>query len=97
MMRLDKYLKVSRLVKRRPLAKQLCDAKRVSVNGKVVKPGVVVKVDDVIAIRYGNRFIEAKVTLLKDHVKKEDAAMMYELLRQEKIAAVEEAFVDDVE
>lgn len=94
-MRLDKYLKVSRLVKRRPLAKQLCDAKRVSINGKQVKPGVVVKVEDVIEIRYGNRLIEAKVMLLKDHVKKEDASTMYELLRQERIEQVEEAFVDD--
>lgn len=96
-MRLDKYLKVSRLVKRRPLAKQLCDAKRVMVNGKVVKPGVVVKVDDVIEIRYGNRVIEAKVTLLKEHVRKDEATTLYELLRQEKIEQIEKEFVDDDE
>ncbi|MGL5296275.1 MAG: S4 domain-containing protein [Culicoidibacterales bacterium] len=96
-MRIDKYLKVSRLVKRRPLAKQLCDAKRIQVNGKVVKPGVVVKVDDVIEIRYGNRIVEAKVIMLKDHVKKEDAASMYELVRQEKLTQIETAFVDDGE
>lgn len=96
-MRLDKYLKVSRLVKRRPLAKQLCDAKRVSINGKVVKPGVVVKVDDRIEIRYGNRLIEAKVMMLKDHVKKDEATMLYELIRQERIEQIEQEFVDDVE
>lgn len=96
-MRLDKYLKVSRLVKRRPLAKQLCDAKRVMVNGKVVKPGVVVKVDDVIEIRYGNRVIEAKVTLLKEYVRKDEATTLYELLRQEKIEQIEKEFVDDDE
>ncbi|MGL4952847.1 MAG: RNA-binding S4 domain-containing protein [Culicoidibacterales bacterium] len=96
-MRLDKYLKVSRLVKRRPLAKQLCDAKRVSINGKIVKPGVVVKVDDVIEIRYGNRLVEAKVMILKDHVKKEDATTLYELIRTERIEQIEQEFVDDVE
>ncbi|MGL4971619.1 MAG: S4 domain-containing protein [Culicoidibacterales bacterium] len=96
-MRLDKYLKVSRLVKRRPLAKQLCDAKRVSINGKVVKPGVVVKVDDRIEIRYGNRLIEAKVMMLKDHVKKDEATMLYELIRQERIEQIEQEFVDDGE
>lgn len=83
-MRIDKYLKVSRLVKRRPVAKEMLDAGRVQLNDKVVKAGTTVSIDDVIKIEYGNRIIEARVVKILDTTKKEEASNMYELIREEK-------------
>lgn len=79
-MRLDKYLKVSRLIKRRTVAAEACDAKRVEVNGKVAKASYDVKTGDVIAIRMGEKVIKAEVLEIKEHTLKEDAGMMYKLL-----------------
>mgnify|MGYP000028204111 CR=1 FL=1 len=79
-MRLDKYLKVSRLIKRRTVANDAADAGRVSVNGKAVKPSYNVKVGDVIEIAFGTRSVKAKVLSIAETVKKEDAEGMYELL-----------------
>jgi Ribosome-associated heat shock protein implicated in the recycling of the 50S subunit (S4 paralog) len=79
-MRLDKYLKVSRLIKRRTVANDACDAGRVMVNGKVVKPSYDVKVGDEIEITFGNRTDKVKVTRVAETVKKDDAADMYESL-----------------
>ena len=79
-MRIDKYLKVSRLIKRRTVANEAADAGRVTVNGKAVKPSYDVKVGDVIEIVFGNRTVRARVTKIADSTKKEDAAQMYELL-----------------
>lgn len=76
-MRLDKYLKVSRIIKRRSVASDACDAGRVSINGKVAKPSTVVKVDDVIEIRFGANVTKVCVLSLKDSTKKEDANSMY--------------------
>ncbi len=76
-MRLDKYLKVSRLIKRRTVANEACDAGRVSINDKVAKAGADVKVGDVIEIRFGNNTVRVKVTSLAEHVKKEEASEMY--------------------
>lgn len=84
-MRLDKYLKVSRLIKRRTIAKEACDSGRVSVNGKVVKPGVELKVGDIIEISFANKLVKAKVLSLQDTVKKADSAAMYELLEGKEI------------
>ena len=72
-MRLDKYLKVSRLIKRRTVANDACDAGRVSVNGKVVKASYDVKVGDVIEIGFGNKTVKVEVTAVVDTVKKEEA------------------------
>ncbi|HHV73380.1 MAG TPA: RNA-binding S4 domain-containing protein [Thermoanaerobacterium sp.] len=79
-MRLDKFLKVSRLIKRRTIAKEACDKGMVFVNGKVAKAGDVLKVGDVVEINFGNRVIKAEVLDVKDHVLKDDADKMYRLL-----------------
>ncbi len=76
-MRIDKYLKVSRIIKRRTVANQVCDAGKVSVNGKVVRASYDVKIDDVIEINFDTRSIKVKVVSLNEVIKKEDAASMY--------------------
>ena len=76
-MRLDKYLKVSRLIKRRTVANEACDAGKVLVNDKVARASYDVKVGDVIAITMGARTVTVKVTEVKETVRKEDAASMY--------------------
>lgn len=79
-MRLDKYLKVSRLIKRRTVANEACDAGRVQVNGKVVKASYDVKIGDVIEIAFGNKVVKAEVTMIAESTKKEDAKEMYKYL-----------------
>ncbi len=79
-MRLDKYLKVSRIIKRRTVANEVCDAGRVSVGGKVVKASYDVKVDDVIEIRFGEKTARYQVLEVKENVRKDDAALMYRAL-----------------
>ena len=76
-MRLDKYLKVSRLIKRRTIANEACDAQRVSVNGKVVRASYEVKEGDVIEISLGARPLKVKVLLVKEHVTKDGAGELY--------------------
>lgn len=79
-MRLDKYLKVSRLIKRRTVANDACDAGRVMVNDKVVKASYDVKVGDVIEITFGNRNVKVQVTDVKETVKKDEAQDMFTYL-----------------
>lgn len=79
-MRLDKYLKASRLIKRRTVANDACDAGRVMVNDKVVKASYDVKLGDVIEISFGNKSVKVKVTMIADSTKKEDAKEMFEYL-----------------
>ncbi len=79
-MRLDKYLKVSRIIKRRTIANEACDAGRVSVNGRVVKASYDVSVGDVIEVTFGNRTMKAEVLSVAETVKKEAAADMYKEL-----------------
>ena len=76
-MRLDKYLKVSRLIKRRTVANEACDNGRISVNGKVVKASSEVKVGDKIEISMGTRTVAVEVLLVAETVRKDDAAAMY--------------------
>ncbi|ACD23351.1 RNA-binding S4 domain-containing protein [Clostridium botulinum] len=76
-MRLDKYLKVSRIIKRRTVAKEACESGRVSINGKVAKPSTDIKEDDIIEITFANRTLKAKIVNIKEHVRKEDAKEMY--------------------
>ena len=78
--RLDKYLKVSRLIKRRTVANDACDAGRVKINDKVAKASVDVKEGDVIEIEFGNKSVKVRVTEVKDTVKKEEAADMFEYI-----------------
>ena len=77
-MRLDKYLKVSRLIKRRTVANEACDNGRISVNGRVVKASYDVKVGDRIEISMGTRTISVEVLQVAETVKKDDAAAMYQ-------------------
>lgn len=83
-MRLDKYLKVSRIIKRRTVAKEACEGGRVSINGKVAKPSVEIKEGDVIEIRFANRSIKAEIINVAEHVKKDDAKEMYRILEGEE-------------
>ncbi|MBP3337926.1 MAG: RNA-binding S4 domain-containing protein [Lachnospiraceae bacterium] len=76
-MRLDKYLKVSRLIKRRTVANEACDAGRVFVNDKPAKASVSVKVGDIIEIQFGTRNVKVEVTTVAETVKKEEAKEMY--------------------
>ena len=76
-MRLDKYLKVSRLIKRRTVANEACDNGRISVNGRVVKASYDVKVGDRIEISMGTRTVSVEVLEVADNVRKDDAAGMY--------------------
>ena len=76
-MRLAKYLKVSRLIKRRTVANEACDNGRISVNGRVVKASYDVKVGDKIEISMGTRTVAVEVLLVADNVRKDDAAAMY--------------------
>ncbi len=79
-MRLDKYLKVSRLIKRRTVANEACDAGRVSVNGKVAKASVDVKAGDVIEIGFGTKNVKVEVLAVQDTSKKEEAKELFRYL-----------------
>ena len=79
-MRLDKYLKVSRLIKRRTVANDACDGEHISVNGKTAKASYQVKIGDLISITYGEKTVTVKVTDIKDSTKKADATEMFEVI-----------------
>jgi len=79
-MRIDKFLKVSRIIKRRTLANEACDKERVTINGRVAKPGSEVKVGDIVEIRFGEKITRIKVLKVTEHVKKEESMEMYELI-----------------
>ena len=76
-MRLDKWLKVSRLIKRRTVANEACDNQRVTANGRPVKASYDVKAGDVLELRFGERVVKVEVLLVADNVGKDDAAAMY--------------------
>lgn len=82
-MRLDKFLKVSRIIKRRTVANEACDGGRVSLNGKVAKPAADVKVGDVLEIRFGNHIGRYRVLDVRDVVRKEGAQELYEVLEED--------------
>lgn len=96
-MRIDKFLKVSRLIKRRTLAKEVADQGRITINGKVVKAGSAVKVGDELAIRFGQKVVTARVEDLRENVRKEDAMKMFTILKEEKLDKIEPQFIDDEE
>jgi len=79
-LRIDKYLKISRIIKRRTIANEACDAGRVKVNSNTVKASYEVKVDDIIEISFGTSQFKCKVTAVNEYAKKEDAAEMYETI-----------------
>lgn len=79
-MRIDKYLKISRLIKRRTIANEACDAGRIMVNGKTVKASYDVKIGDIIEIKMGERIIKVQVLDIAEHVLKNDASLLYKVL-----------------
>ena len=82
-MRLDKFLKVSRIIKRRTVAKEACDGGRVTISGKVAKAGAEVKEGDVLEIRFGNRVGRYQIVDVSEVVRKEEAALMYKVLEED--------------
>ena len=94
-MRLDKYLKVSRLIKRRTLAKEVAVQGRITINGKVAKASTPVKVGDELAIRFGQKIVTARVEELRDSVRKEEALNMFTILKEERLEKIEAEFIDD--
>lgn len=81
-MRLDKYLKISRIIKRRTVANEACDAGRVLVNGKVARASYDVKIGDVIDMQLGARGIKARVVSINEYAKKEEAGELYEIIAE---------------
>ena len=96
-MRLDKFLKVSRLIKRRTLAKEVAVQGRITINGKVVKASTPVKVGDELAIRFGQKVVTARVEEIRENVKIEDALKMFTILKEERLEQIEPEFIDDEE
>ena len=84
-MRLDKFLKISRIIKRRQVAKEVADKGRIQINGKVAKSSSSVKVGDVLTIQIGNKVLEVKIQELHESTKKDDAAKMYEIINEKRI------------
>ncbi len=76
-MRIDKYLKVSRIIKRRTVAQEACEGGKVTINGKVAKPSSEVKVGDILALQFGAKTVTVEVLEVKEVVKKDDAQLMY--------------------
>lgn len=83
-MRIDKYLKVSRLIKRRTVAKDVCVGEKIQINGKVVKPSAEVKIGDRVTLEMGNHIIEVQVLATPNSIKANEANTLYELIRDER-------------
>ena len=81
-MRIDKFLKVSRILKRRSLGKEACESQRVSVNGKQVKPSYSLKIGDVVEIAFGSGNVKFIILNLKETVKKDEASSLYEIINE---------------
>ena len=89
-MRLDKYLKVSRLIKRRSVAKEVADKGRITVQDKVAKSSTEVKVGDIIRIQFGNKTVTVRVDAILDSTRKEDAKEMFTILEEKQVVKTEE-------
>jgi len=79
-MRIDKFLKLSRVIKRRTLAQEACERQKVLINGKIAKPGSDVKVGDIVEIQFGEHVTRFRVKKILEHVRKEEASDMIEIL-----------------
>ena len=88
-MRIDKYLKVSRIIKRRTVANEACSSGRVTVNGKIAKPGTVVSPGDQITIRFGEHLGQYEVLSISETVRKEKAAEMYRVIQEDSAVNTE--------
>lgn len=89
-MRLDKYLKVTRIIKRRTVANGACDAEHVTVNGRRAKASYDVKENDIIEITFGQRVLTVKVLDVREHALKADAASLYEIIEQKVVPSTEQ-------
>lgn len=89
MMRLDKYLKTARILKRRSVSKELADQQRVYVNGRIAKPSTEVKEGDLIHVLFGNRELTVRVLQLQKQANKSDAALMFEVVEETLIQKTE--------
>lgn len=89
-MRLDKFLKVSRLIKRRTVAKEISDQGRIAINGKQAKSSSVLKPGDELSIRFGQKLVTVRVDELKEFTKKEDAEQMYTIINEESLQTTNE-------
>lgn len=89
-MRLDKYLKVSRIIKRRTVAKEVADKGRIKVNGILAKSSTDLKTGDQVEIRFGNKLLTVEVLAMLDSTKKEDASKMYSIISEVRVADHEE-------
>jgi len=94
-MRLDKFLKVSRLIKRRTLAKEVADQGRISINGMQAKASSSVKAGDVLTIKFGQKLVTVKIDAIKDTSKKEEAASMYTVVKEERIQGNQEEHYEE--
>ncbi len=83
-MRLDKFLKVSRLIKRRTLAKDAAEGEKIMVNDRIAKPSKELQIGDIITIEFGNKIVKVKVRSFEVSTKKEDASNLYEFVLEEK-------------
>lgn len=88
-MRLDKYLKLSRLIKRRTVAKDVSDQGRVEINGKEAKASSAVKVGDEITVRYGNKLVTVRVEILHESPRKEQSTEMYTVIKEQSVTSAE--------
>ncbi len=88
-MRLDKFLKVSRIIKRRTVANEACSGGRVTLNGKVCKPGAEVKPGDIMTIRFGDRYGKYEILSVAETVRKDSAADLYRILSEDEGVAQE--------
>lgn len=88
-MRLDKFLKVSRIIKRRTLSKEISDSSRVKVNDRIAKPSTQLKVGDIIEIEFGRSILTVKVKELREHVLKDDSTMLYEIIDEKRKEQIE--------
>ena len=84
-MRLDKYLKVSRIIKRRTVANEACDAGRITLNGRMARASADVKPGDIVCVRFGTRLLTVEVVTVQETVHKEEASEMYRLISEERI------------
>lgn len=88
-MRLDKFLKVSRIIKRRTIAKEVSDKGRIAINGKQAKSSTDVKVGDEMTIQFGNKTLELRIDKIVDTTKKDEAQEMYTILKETKVDIIE--------
>lgn len=93
-MRIDKYLKVSRVLKRRATAKSLADNGRLYINGRIAKAGSEVQIGDIITVIFGQREMIIKIVAIAEHVRKEEATDLFEVLEMRNREGVEDAYND---